>query len=86
MTIPPEPSLNGRAAHYPTPPAGQPTLEEYLQRVRASAHIPNPTLGDLRAYQQWTGLLAGLVVSLLDTHPQIRASVEAHARQWGWQG
>ncbi len=67
-------------------PARPVSVEEYLQQIRAGAHIQNPTLGDLLAYKQWTGLLAGLVASLLGTYPQIRASVEAHARTWGWRG
>ncbi|KWX00783.1 hypothetical protein TH66_03150 [Carbonactinospora thermoautotrophica] len=67
-------------------PPRPPTLEEYLQQIRAGAHIQNPTLGDLLAYKQWTSLFAGLVANLLETHPQIRPSVEAHARSWGWRG
>ncbi len=83
MTIPSQQSPNGHVTHFPPAP---PTLKEYLQGIRAGAQIQNPTLADLMTYREWTGLLAGLVVSLLDTHPQIRASVEAHARQWGWHG
>ncbi|MCX9191958.1 hypothetical protein C3Y87_11125 [Carbonactinospora thermoautotrophica] len=67
-------------------PARPVSVEEYLQQIRAGAHIQNPTLGDLLAYKQWTSLLAGLVANLLETHPQIRPSVEAHARTWGWRG
>ncbi|KWW99183.1 hypothetical protein TH66_04585 [Carbonactinospora thermoautotrophica] len=83
MTIPPQQSPNGHVTHFPPAP---PTLEEYLQGIRAGAQIQNPTLADLMTYREWTGLLAGLVVSLLDTHPAIRPSVEAHARSWGWKG
>ncbi len=79
MTSHPDPSLNGHGGYPP-----RLTLEGYLQQIRASAQTTNPTLGDLRAYQQWTGLLAGLVLSLLATHPQTRPIVEQHAREWGW--
>ncbi len=67
------------------PPAQACPVEEYLQRIRAGARIQNPTLADLLVYQQWTDLLAGLVISLLAQHSQIRASVQAHARSWGWR-
>ncbi|KWX02628.1 hypothetical protein TH66_12830 [Carbonactinospora thermoautotrophica] len=83
MTIPPQQSPNGQVTHFPPAP---PTLEEYLHGIRTGAQLQNPTLSDLMTYREWTNLLAGLVVSLLDTHPNIRSSVEAHARQWGWQG
>ncbi len=83
MTIPPRQSLNGQVTHFPPAP---PTLEEYLQGIRAGAQIQNPTLQDLLTYKQWTDLLAGLVANLLETHPAVRPSVEAHARSWGWQG
>ncbi|WP_267595182.1 hypothetical protein [Carbonactinospora thermoautotrophica] len=67
-------------------PAQPRPVEEYLQRIRVGARIQNPTLQDLLAYQQWTDLLAGLVISLLAQHPQIRPGVQAHARGWGWRG
>ncbi|MCX9190184.1 hypothetical protein C3Y87_01900 [Carbonactinospora thermoautotrophica] len=62
------------------------SIEGYLQQIRAWASSQNPSLQDLLAYPKWLHGVTEALLSLLETHPQIRPSVEAHARSWGWRG
>ncbi|KWX02298.1 hypothetical protein LI90_3341 [Carbonactinospora thermoautotrophica] len=56
------------------------SIEGYLQQIRAWASSQNPSLQDLLAYPKWLHGVTEALLSLLETHPQIRPSVEAHAR------